>query len=152
VCYGVADLHVSEVSRICGLCALSDHYIQILKFCFHLHALTSWWLSRNWLLGCGHLTPTSYFSDCCLQDWTHQTNILSITSWCGLHRKHHSSLLYPLVSIQTCLFAKPLLSNSRHIFAFLRSLPSSGSVVENSYGKEMFLFCRYSVIKDFQLK
>jgi hypothetical protein len=46
-----------------------------------------------------------------------QQLLLLITCQYGPHRKHHFSLLYLLVAVETCLFAKPLLSNGCLLFA-----------------------------------
>jgi hypothetical protein len=64
---------------------------------------------------------------------TTQLTILLITSRHGQYRKHLSSvavtllrscllgfplLLYPIVTLEICLFAEPLLSNDCYIFAY----------------------------------
>jgi hypothetical protein len=50
----------------------------------------------------------------CLRGNTLLTSLL-VTYRQGPHRKRHSSLLYLLVAVETCFFAKPLLSNGRRI-------------------------------------
>jgi hypothetical protein len=40
----------------------------------------------------------------------------------GPHRKHGSSILYALVAVLTCLFAKPLLSNNCSTFAYFKAV------------------------------
>jgi hypothetical protein len=92
----------------------------------------------DWLNGCqlpnsktqlnSRLNSTQCNSQQQLLDYlTNQLSrfVLVITSRHWPHRKHCFSLLCPLVAIETFLFVKPLLSNSRHIFVS-QLLPSTG--------------------------
>jgi hypothetical protein len=51
----------------------------------------------------------------------------------GPHRKHRFHYCCAIVSVETYLFAKPLLSNCRCVFFISRSLPSNGFTCHNIY-------------------
>jgi hypothetical protein len=88
--------------------------------CFHAHVLTDCQLSHNWI----------HCSNCPAY----------ITSWMDLTEDTVPLLLFPVVVMQTCFFAKPLLINGCCIFHISRLLPSSRSTCHSMFPQNFVLW------------
>jgi hypothetical protein len=89
-----------------GDCLTTNSLLQLLTF--KSKSYYKWWSVGQSILVSSHICgprPDFYYS---------QLTVLLITSRHELNRKHHSS-----VAVQTCLFAKTLLSNGCCMFAYL---------------------------------